>query len=159
MMDEQKLRYTRCGLDNVYLLNGFQVVETARGRVTKIEDQKGLHLAIGEFLIRQRRSLNGKELRFLRHELGLSQPKVAMLLGESEQSVARREKREKPWKRATPQERMLRYMFRQRLQGNENLEEFLRSLADMDEQENTTVEFRKPTQSLWQRAEESDYAA
>ncbi len=56
-MEEQKLRYTACGLDNVYLLDGYSIVETRRGRVIKIEDQQGLHRAIGELLIGQREAL------------------------------------------------------------------------------------------------------
>ncbi len=151
-MTEQRLQYTACGLDSIYLLDGFRFAEGKRGRVVKIEDQNGLHRAIGDFLIRQKRSLNGKELRFLRHELGLSQPKLAGLLGESEQSVARREKREKGWKRPTPQERLLRFMFEEQLGGNEPLVEFLRALADLDERENTDVEFKQL--DGWQRAEE-----
>lgn len=153
-MEEQKLRYTACGLDNVYLLDGYSIVETRRGRVIKIEDQQGLHRAIGELLIGQKRSLIGKELRFLRHQLGLSQPALANLLGESEQSVARREKRKKGWKKPTPQERMLRYMFEQRLSGNEKLEVFLKNLADLDEVTFTQLAFKKSKKTAkWVRAE------
>jgi DNA-binding transcriptional regulator YiaG len=156
MKEQDKLLYTACGLDNVYLLNGYHVVETKRGRMIRIDDQQGLHRAIGEYLVRQKRSLVGKELRFLRHQLGLSQPALATLLGESEQSVARREKRRKGWKKPIPQDRMLRYMFEQRLSGNEKLEEFLRSLADLDEANMTKVEFKKSKKTAqWERAEEA----
>ena len=100
-MKEQKLHYTSCGLDNVYLLNGYSVVKTRRGIVTRIEDPQGLHVAIGACLVRQKKGLTGKELRFLRHELGLSQPALATLLGESAQSVARREKNRRGLKKLT----------------------------------------------------------
>lgn len=143
MKTEQGLHYTACGLDNVYLLDGFHRVETGRGTVVRVEDEQGLQKAIGAFLIRQKRSLTGPELRFLRLQLGLSQPRLADLLGESEQSVARREKMKANRKRPTLQEKVLRYLFDERLGDNESLEEFLRSLADLDEQANATVEFRK----------------
>jgi transcriptional regulator with XRE-family HTH domain len=105
-------------------------------------------------LIRQKRSLIGKELRFLRHQLGLSQPALANLLGESEQSVARREKRKKAWKKPTPQDRMLRYMLGQRLSGSERLEEFLQSLSSLDELKLRRVEFKKSKRTAqWERAE------
>jgi|SRR5690554_2028022 len=155
-MNEQRLHYTACGLDNIYLLDGFHVVEGKRGRSVRIEDQQGLHKAIGAFLIRQKRSLNGEELKFLRHELGLSQPALAHLLGESEQSVARREKRKQGWARPTPQERMLRFMFEERLGGNESLEEFLKALADLDAQQQEEVEFSKD--GKWSLAEEKEAA-
>lgn len=48
-MNEQRLHYTACGLDNIYLLDGFHIVEGRRGRVVRIEDQQGLHKAIGSF--------------------------------------------------------------------------------------------------------------
>jgi putative transcriptional regulator len=152
MKEQEKLIYTACGLDNVYLLNGYHVVETRRGRMIRIDDQQDLHRAIGEYLIKQKRSLIGKELRFLRHYLGLSQPALAALLGESEQSVARREKRKKNWKKPTLQDRVLRYMFEQRLSVDEKLEEFLRSLADLDEVALTHVAFKKSKKTTqWER--------
>jgi hypothetical protein len=86
----------------------------------------------------------------------LSQPGLANLLGESEQSVARREKRKKAWKKPTPQDRMLRYMYEQRLSGNERLEEFLQSLANLDELKLSRVEFKKSKKtSQWERADEA----
>ncbi len=82
-MKKAPLHYSACGLDDVYLLNGFTVSDSSRGEVTKIKDIDGLHRAIGGNLVRQKRSLNGKELRFLRTELGLSQANLSTLLGES----------------------------------------------------------------------------
>jgi putative transcriptional regulator len=151
-MNEQRLHYTACGLDNVYLLNGFHFHKTSRGRVLKIDEQQDLHRAIGAFLIRQKRSLAGKELRFLRQELDLSQTRLASLLGESEQSVARREKGRKTTERPTSQERLLRFLFEEHAHGNESLTEFLRALAEIDEHENGEMEFRNL--GTWQRAVE-----
>ncbi|HEX4294787.1 MAG TPA: hypothetical protein VHZ29_11685, partial [Rhizomicrobium sp.] len=76
-MAEKRFKYTACGLDNIYLGNGFSIEKTSRGRVVRIEDLQGLHRAIGEMLVRQKRSLVGAELRFLRQELGLSQSRLA----------------------------------------------------------------------------------
>ena len=91
-MTTERLHYTMCGLDDVYLMNGFEYKETPRGRRLHIFDQEGLHKAIGGYLIRQSRGLTGKELRFLREELDLSQTTLARWIGESDQSVARRER-------------------------------------------------------------------
>jgi putative transcriptional regulator len=134
MMETQRLPYTLCGLDGVYLLNGFKYKETPRGRRLHIDDQEGLHQAIGRHLVRQGRGLTGRELRFLREELGLSQTSLARLLGESEQSVARREKREKPYKRPPSQERMIRYLYEEKhINENEKLADFLKGIADADD--------------------------
>ncbi len=150
---EQKLHYTACGLDDVFLLDGFHFTETKRGKILHIENVPGLHKAIGKFLIQQKRNLTGKELRFLRQELGLSQPNLANLLGESEQSVARREKR--AWNKTTPQEKILRFMFEQHIGNSEPLREFLRQLSDLDELESQKLEFKQTSDSRdWQRAEE-----
>ena len=127
-------RYTGCGLDNIFLVNGFTVKESTRGQVVHIHNIEGLHRAIGEALVRQKRSLTGKELRFLRNELGLSQSNLADLLGESEQSVARREKAEKRLKRPSPQERLIRFMYDEHIGGNEKLSAFLHDLAELDEE-------------------------
>ena len=133
-MNKQPWKYTACGLDDVYLLNGFHVEgEGSRGPVVRIEDIEGLHRAIGEGLVRQKHSLNGKELRFLRTELGLSQSNLASLLGESEQTVARREKAKRRLKTPTPQERMIRYLYEQHIGGDEKMTEFLRDMAALDE--------------------------
>ena len=55
--------YTESGLDNVYLVNGFTYVDRPDGREVVIEDIDGLHRAIGEFLITNRKNLSGKEIR------------------------------------------------------------------------------------------------
>jgi len=127
-------RYTACGLDDIYLLDGFRITgNSPRGPVVQIEYVQDLHRAIGEDLIRQKRSLIGKELKFLRHELGLSQPALASLLGESEQSVARREKSKKRPKKSNTQERMIRYLYEEHIGGNEKLTQFLKDLAALDD--------------------------
>ena len=133
-MTEQRFRYTACGLDNIYLLDGFRVeVQGPHGPVAHIDNLEGLHRAIGEDLVRQRRSLNGKELRYLRHELGLSQSNLADWLGESEQTVARREKAKRRPAKPTPQERLIRFLYEEHIGGNEKLTEFLKGLAALDE--------------------------
>jgi transcriptional regulator with XRE-family HTH domain len=147
---EQRLHYTACGIDNIVLLNGFTYERGGRGRVVKIKDQEGLHRAIGELLIRQKNALSGRELRYLRHEMGLSQRHLAECLGESEQSVARREKSKKRRGVPGPQERMIRYMYEQFIGGDEELRGFLSFLTELDEVGKHELEFRMDTS--WQRA-------
>jgi putative transcriptional regulator len=49
---DRRYHYRECGLDNIYLLNGFDPVETPRGVSVQIRDREGLHLAIGRCLVR-----------------------------------------------------------------------------------------------------------
>lgn len=84
--------YTQSGLDNVWLENGFLIMETPYGRSVAVDDVDGLHRAIGAALVEKPGTLTGKEFRFLRLELDLSQVRLGELLGTSSQSVARWEK-------------------------------------------------------------------
>ena len=65
--------YTECGLDDVYLLNGFQFHETPYGPGVSIHDVDGLHRAIVLSLCESQRSLTGNEVRFIRKQLEQTQ--------------------------------------------------------------------------------------
>ena len=82
-MGNDTYQYRECGLDNMYLLNGFTVKRTKHGETVTIHDMDGLHRVIGSYLVRERKTLNGREVRFLRHELELSQKTLGELLGKS----------------------------------------------------------------------------
>lgn len=81
--------YTACGLDYVYLQNGFQVRETRHGKATAIKDAQGLHEAIARAIISSPHRLRGQEVRFLRAQLKLSQEGLARVLRQRRGSVAR----------------------------------------------------------------------
>ncbi len=147
-MTEQRLHYKMCGLDDVYLLNGFEYKETPRGSRLHIFDQEGLHRAIGRHLVRRPKGLTGRELRFLREELGLSQSRLADLIGESDQSVARREKRDKPYKRPPAQERIIRFLYQQSIiESDETLNQFLSELVDADDFGHTEAVFSRESEA------------
>lgn len=86
------LHYTACGLDDVYLLNGFTVEHTAYGDGYAINDIENLHRAIGKHIILQKSMISAKEFKFLRKEMEHTQEELARLLGVSAQQVARYEK-------------------------------------------------------------------
>jgi putative transcriptional regulator len=56
--------YTDSGLDNIYLVNGFNKSETAYGEAVAIDDIDGLHNAIGRWLINDATPITGAKLRF-----------------------------------------------------------------------------------------------
>lgn len=85
--------YTECGLENVYLVSGYDSEDDAElGTMVYVRDADKLHCAIGEWLVRNKKVLSGNELRFLRKEMNLTQAELGSLLGMTDQAVARWEK-------------------------------------------------------------------
>ncbi len=133
MLQSNRYHYAECGLDNIYLVNGFEYVETPRGSGVMIQNLEGLHLAIGRMLVRERRSLRGKEFRFLRHELNLTQQNLALILGVNVQGVAQWEK-DKPQNGIPgPAQRLIRLLYEEHTKGNKKIMEPLKRLAELDE--------------------------
>lgn len=84
--------YTACGLDNIYLTNGFVVRDTRHGRGCAIEGIDQLHVAIARHLTVKATPLTGKELRYLRRALDLTQEAFADLVGSDVQNIGRYER-------------------------------------------------------------------
>ena len=84
--------YTECGLDDVYLLSGYDKDVSEYGETVSVRHADELHKEIGKFLVENKKILNGKELRFLRKEMDLTQAELGKLLGLTDQAVARWEK-------------------------------------------------------------------
>lgn len=84
--------YTQCGLDDVFLLNGYKRHQTSYGSGATVENAEGLHHAIAAHLCRNKAFLSSKEFRFLRKLLDLTQAELAVFLGCDAQSIARWEK-------------------------------------------------------------------
>lgn len=107
--------YTECGLDNVWLSNGYKSKSTAYGKAVAIEDVEGLHAAVAVNLIQKMGRLTGKEFRFLRLFMCMSQGGVAKLLGVQEQSVSLWERTGKVPK---SQDTLLRMLAHEKVDGN-----------------------------------------
>ena len=71
--------YLESGLDNILLLNGFEVRPTPYGEAVFIQDVDGLHRSIAKYLVEKPTNLTGKEFRFLRIELDLSQQAMGVV--------------------------------------------------------------------------------
>ena len=84
--------YRTCGLDDVYLLNGFSVEDTDYGRGVSVHNVEDLHRAIGWHLICDKKPLSAREFRFLRKQMGFTQDQLAKRLRVDVQTVARYEK-------------------------------------------------------------------
>lgn len=89
---QEPLHYTECGLDDVYLVSGYERETTPYGDGIIIRDLDNLHRAIGIYLVQEKKVLNGKEIRFLRKQMDLTQSELSRYFGLSHQQVARWEK-------------------------------------------------------------------
>jgi len=127
----QPYNYRECGLDNVWLIGGVEHVETPRGVGVMIKDLEGLHRVIGSILVREKKSLTGKEFRFLRHEINATQQVVSGLLGVDVQTVGR-------WERGEceipgPAQGLIRLLYEEKVNGNKEICGSLERLAALDE--------------------------
>lgn len=123
-------KYEECGLDNIFLKNGYSMVETPWGQAVAVDNAEGLHLAIGMCLVNSADPLTGQEFRFLRKELGLSQKRFGALLEYSDQSVAGWEKGRSPLPRAV--DVVIRALYRESVEGESHLSKILHSLNELD---------------------------
>lgn len=80
-------RYVECGLDYVYLEDGYAAHDTPYGKGASIERVDELHAAIGSLIVLPPAPLRGGELRFLRVEMELTQRGLADILGATEQTL------------------------------------------------------------------------
>ena len=107
--------YTQCGLDNVWLENGFELKATPYGKAAAVHDVDGLHALLAATLVEKHGPLTGKEFRFLRAWLGLTQEALAQLMGVTEGALSLWERKD-----AVPRlnEKMLRLMVLAKTDGN-----------------------------------------
>ncbi|WP_298259898.1 helix-turn-helix domain-containing protein [Bradyrhizobium sp.] len=88
------LHYTACGLDDVYLYNGFTREIIDGEEYITVENLDGLWKSIGLYLVTTKKTLAPKEIRFLRDHMDMTQAQLGALLRVSDQTVARWEKGE-----------------------------------------------------------------
>ena len=80
--------YKECGLDNVWLENGFVTKTTPYGKAVAIDDAVQLHQVLTLGLTMKKGRITGKELRFMRVVLNMSQEGLGKCVGATEQSVS-----------------------------------------------------------------------
>lgn len=131
-MNNNLYHYTECGLSNIYLVNGYNIVQTERGRAVSINDIDGLHRVIAIFLVSSKKDFSGEEIRFLRHEMLMSQNTLAYLLGVSEQTVRR-------WENGKinipkPSESLLRLLYRDKINDQHGkISTILKEIANLED--------------------------
>jgi DNA-binding transcriptional regulator YiaG len=130
-MDDTAYRYTACGLDTVYLV-GLAVCQDRAGDETIIiPNINALHALLREQVARKESGLDGREIRFLRTELGLTQAQLAQVVHKDAQTVGRWERGETSIDGAS--EIILRAMTLEELQENVPIRELAqRSVQSLD---------------------------
>ena len=131
--------YTESGLRNVWLANGFKAHKTVHGKGVAFDNVDGLHRAIGHSICLHSPRLKGAELRFLRHELDLSQSALAGLLGNDAQSIALWEKS----KVKVPKwaDRLMRALYREHLGENVKIRALVEKAANMETEKSRAIRF------------------
>lgn len=84
---KDSLHYVACGLPNVWLENGYDILETTKGKAFKIHNMEELHDAICMALAEKDELLTGDEIRFLRTELSMSRKMLGLSLGCSPETI------------------------------------------------------------------------
>ena len=133
--------YTACGLDDVYLMSGYELEDTPYGEGISVKNADGLHQAIGLFLVNNKKLLTGKETRFLRHQMDLTQSELARLFGTSTQQVARYEKEE--CEMPGPADRLLRLLYNEHVQKKIHVRDLLTVLDQMDDRTTKKMVFER----------------
>jgi DNA-binding transcriptional regulator YiaG len=121
--------YTECGLDNVWLENGYTVKKTAYGKATSVDDAIGLQQVLTLELTQKKGRVTGKELRFMRTALGMSQEGLGKCVGATEQSVSLWERTGK-----VPQyaDSILRLLVSEKLNGNSKVTEVIERINTVE---------------------------
>ena len=83
----ESMHYTACGLDNVYLISGFNREEMDGEEYTSVDNVDCLHQLIALHLAVLHRPLQPQEVRFLRKYLGITQAELGKLFGVTRKSV------------------------------------------------------------------------
>ena len=87
-------RYTECGLDNV-VVEGVSFVQDDKGEnVVRIPNINGLHRAIAVAIVRRGMMMSGREMRFLRAEMGMTQAELADMIHREPLTISRWERGE-----------------------------------------------------------------
>lgn len=123
--------YTECGLNNIYLVNGFKINKLSDGNEEIfIQDIHGLHRAIGNSLILKTGLLSGDEIKFIRTTLDFSQTTLASLLGLDYQSILAYEKTKTSISKTA--DHFLRVIFYSFLNKDTEIYNKIKEIADLD---------------------------
>lgn len=132
MSKHKSYHYTESGLDNIWLENGFEFVDTTEGRGVIIHNVRQLNRVIGFALVDALRPLKPREFKFLRVEMDLSQKKASEILGVDAQTVGRWERGETGIPASA--DRLMRVYFKTYHHEDSKVKEFIDRMAELDDE-------------------------
>lgn len=114
-----KYKYVESGLDNIILTNMYMYECECGERMPILENIQGLNRYIAKLLVTQVASLNGKECRFIRKQMGLKGKELASLMGVSPVTLSR-------WENGNENigmsnDKLLRMLYIQQLEEEKNI--------------------------------------
>ena len=144
--------YRESGLDSVYL-KGIEIYTCDCGeRLISIPAVPELHTLIGRFLIKKNSPLSGKEIRFLRKNMGLTATKLVDYIGVNIATISRWEKGKYPITK--PHDILLRVVYAN-IKGisNEEIQHFIKDdfKKIQPKQKNISRHYIKPEQ--WSKSD------
>lgn len=122
--------YKSCGLDGIYLKNGYSKAVVDGKNSVSITALDSLHEAISINLCDLPRKLVGNEIRFLRIEMDMSQKALGILLEKTDQAIAKWEKGESEISRGD--DVSLRGLYLESVNKDSKLGELLRRFNELD---------------------------
>ncbi len=150
MAKKEMYHYTSCGLDYIWLKNGFTLKQTAHGEAVSIHQLEELHKVIGLHLINNEGYLSGMEIRYLRKELDMPQVQLATILGVSENTIRGWENDRQ--KISGPADRVLRLIYREHVEGNKKVRDMIERISQLNrEARKARIEIEE-TDSGWRTA-------
>lgn len=127
-----KYHYKECGLDYIWLCNGFVLHDTRHGKGIAITDAEQLHEAIAQGIINSPNPIRGQEVRFLRSVLDVSQGALGRCMGVTRDAIAKYEAgREEPI--PANADHLIRYVYSDLKKDNSLMRGFCDIFEDMEE--------------------------
>ncbi|MGB9151828.1 MAG: hypothetical protein WCD70_01945 [Alphaproteobacteria bacterium] len=146
---QQPYHYMGSILDNVYLMGGYEIVKDDDGDGVIIHDLDGLHTAIAMHLVQEQKVFSGKEIRYLRTYMDLSQSALSKLLGCDSQMIARYEKEQSDI--PAPTDRLLRMIVLGHVMGKVDVHGVVQQIEEMEGELPHSFRF-KQTPKGWKAA-------
>lgn len=112
--------YTECGLDSVFIEGMTSIEDHAGDETITIPAIGMLHQVIAEGIVTLPSKMGGRELRFLRTEMGLTQEQLSETMKVTLLTISRWEREETPIKDTA--EMLIRLMAAERLELNVKLD-------------------------------------
>jgi putative transcriptional regulator len=152
---EQGYHYVECGLPDVWLANGFEILPSPYGDTIKIDNLDGLHKCIAMCLVSKADALTGDEFKFLRTELDYSQFSLAGILSVTDRTI-------RDWEAQAavtePANTMIRFIYKQTYQPDANFVEMSKALRRVQELDRELHELKLQKRKLTIRINETEKA-